>query len=483
MISHYVQEQHRYTPQELYDLLNLSEEKAIPVLKRLKTCNIVKAVKANDIQQGMTELADSDVAVVDVNTGDHDVYYVFTFVGVITIAGRILKCYPKYLPTKAAPVNEMRQIIKVLEKYNSREQIVHMFTEDGGAQSFNLLAVMLALLTDYHEYGVYSNTQDVIEVNGAGEILWDRTINETYAILSEGRPYYTELQTMHRVQDEFDFFRRLHECVLTTISKELNQTELPELFDIATVDLSDELLDDLGDADYILTRIEKELNVEFNTRKQLVLKTIYAYISRIGHLADEDCFALFGTNSFNLVWERVCSEILNNQLYTPLGSLRLPVPLRPGYDRRMKLIDLIEKPVWSGDGFRHEASETLIPDLITIDHQYGHSRFLIFDAKYYVAQLEKNKPLRGQPGIESVTKQYLYQLAYQRFIREHEFSEVCNCFLLPTAGDGVIDAGTASLPMLDGLGLQHIQVRFIPARRAFADYLDGLCFDISEMNI
>lgn len=49
---------------------------------------------------------------------------------------------------------------------------------------------------------------------------------------------------------------------------------------MAGVDLTDEELDDFGDKEYILYRIENELNTQFNTRKQLVLKTMYAYIDR-----------------------------------------------------------------------------------------------------------------------------------------------------------------------------------------------------------
>ena len=52
------------------------------------------------------------------------------------------------------------------------------------------------------------------------------------------------------------------------------------MFNIATVELSEEQVDDFGDDDYILYRIQNELNVQYNTRKQLVLKAMYAYIAQ-----------------------------------------------------------------------------------------------------------------------------------------------------------------------------------------------------------
>lgn len=478
MISCSIREQHRYTPKELFDLLCLSEEKAIPVIKRLKNLNIVKAVKKSDVQREMTELSDEDIAVCDVNAGENELYYVFTFVGLITIAGRVLRCFPKYLSAQNADADTMRTIVKVLEKYDSRKQMMRMFTEENGSQTFNQLAVMLALINDYSENGLYSNPRSIIETNGNGEILWERTINDSFAMLCNDRPYYMELETSRRVQDEYDYFRRLHACVITMVSRELEQASIAELFELATAELTDEEIDDFGDTGYILERIEKELNVEFNTRKQIVLKTMYIYLSNAGHLSDTDCFAMYGTNSFNLVWEDVCGEILDDMLHKPLNSL--PVQLSDKYEKNKKLIEIIEKPIWSGEGFSHTAVETLIPDTVTIS---GSGSFLIFDAKYYIPQIERGKPLRGQPGIESITKQYLYQLAYSDFIRDCGLTDVKNCFLMPTEGNCVIDAGTASLPMLDAIGLQKIQVRYLPTQTAYMCYLEEKKLDPSFLRL
>ena len=43
------------------------------------------------------------------------------------------------------------------------------------------------------------------------------------------------------------------------------------------VDIPDEQIDDFGDKDYILERIVKELNIQFNTRKRLLLKAQYEF--------------------------------------------------------------------------------------------------------------------------------------------------------------------------------------------------------------
>lgn len=467
MISKFLREQKRYTQKELCELLECSEEKVIFFIRKLKEFGVLKAVKASEPQRELSDLADEDIEIADVEIGEDEYLYVLTFVGIIVVAGRVMKCYPKYLLSTEKPQQELHQILKVLEKYNSKEEIIRMFNDSSESSSFNLLAVLLFLIQDYHENGVYSNTQDIIESNGMGEILWDKTINETFTLLSGNRPYYIELQTKKRINDDFDYFKRLHESILTRASRELENAELLDIFDLTEIDLTDEELDDFGEKEYILYRIENELNTQFNTRKQLVLKTMYAYILQSGNLNDTDCLSMFGTNSFNLVWEKVCADIMDNQLEKQLGMLKLPISLQPGYDRNCRLIDLIEKPYWSITG--KTANNTLIPDLIAID---GES-FVIYDAKYYNAKLVLGKTPKGQPGIESVTKQYLYQLAYQKFIKDHGFKEVKNCFLMPTENTAIVPAGEVSMEMLSHLGLQNIKIRFIPAGMAYEYYLSG----------
>lgn len=485
MISKFVREQERYTQENLRNIFDCTSEKTVAIIRKLKEYGVLKAVKATDVQKDMSDLIDKDIEVIDVEVGDNELLYVFTFVGVITVSDCILKCYPKYI-SNVAPKTELKQIIKVLEGYNSQEQIIRMYNDSEEGNSFNLLPVMISLLNGYHENGAYTTTQDIIEINGSGEILWDKTINETFTYLSNNRPYYTELFTQKRINDDFDYFKRLHQAIVTICSRELQSAGLLDLFDVLPLEVSDEELDDFGERDYILYRIQNELNLQFNTDKQLLLKMIYAYIAYNGGLADIDCFTMFGTNSFNLVWEKVCAEVLNNQLQTPLGSL--PIYLAKGYNPHELLISIIEKPKWNGyrqDGseFQKIAKETLIPDFVSIYTMNSSQQFIIFDAKYYNIQLEQGKGLRGQPGIGDITKQYLYQLAYKKFVNDHGIRDVKNCFLVPTEQHSVIDKGYVNIEMLDTLGLQNIQIRLLPAKLVYSHYLTNEKMDISLLHL
>ena len=208
MVSVFLREQKRYSQEELVNLFQCSERKTVHILKRLKEYGVLKAVKATEAQKDLSDLVEQDIEIADVEVGENEYLYVFTFVGVITIEGRVLKCYPKYLLNATAPKDELKQILKVLEKYNSKEQIIRMYNETRDSSAFNMLAVMLYLLQDYYEYGSYTNSRDIVEINGTGSILWDRTINETFTLISNNRPYYPELITMRRINDDFDYFKR-----------------------------------------------------------------------------------------------------------------------------------------------------------------------------------------------------------------------------------------------------------------------------------
>ena len=486
IVSSYVREQERYTKNDLKDIFSFADNEVEKFIKNLKAFGVLKSVKNSNDQMEMSELTDEDIEITDDTAESGDCLYVFTYVGIIICGSRIIKVYPKYLLTEQDHLESMKQVLKVLERYSrSEEQIINVFNGDGENRSFNMLAVILYLLNDYYEYGIYTNSEDIIEVNGDGDILWGKTIDESFALLQDNKPYYMELYTGRTVDDDMDYFKRLHECILTDCSEQLHTAQLDILFDIDQIILSEEKLDDFGDTDYILERLQKELNIQFNTRRQILLKTLYAYVAQNKRLLENnDGISMFGTTAYHAVWENVCAEVFDNKLKTTLGKLNMSVPLSKEYTPSDMLIEIIEKPVWKGpDTEEKKASETLIPDLISIPKIGNEDYFLIFDAKYYNLRLEKGKTLGGNPGVGDVTKQYLYQLAYKKFIKAHNIAVVKNCFLMPTEKNEIIDKGTAKMEMLEALGLENIQIRLMPAAMMYEYYLTQRKIDVALLNL
>ena len=488
IISKYVREQQRYTKNDLKNIFSMDETTVEKFIKNLKAFGVLKRVKNNENQFEMSDLVEDDIEISDEAAVSGECLYVFTYVGIITCGSRVIKVYPKYLVKKKDDYfGEMRQVIKVLERYSrSDEQMISMFNGAGENRNFNILAVILYLLNDYFEYGIYTNSEDIVEINGDGEILLEKTIDESFALIEDNRPYYMELYTGRTVDDDMDYFKRLHECILTECSDQLHQAQLEDLFEIETVNISEESLEDFGDKEYILERISKELNVQFNTHRQILLKTLYAYISQNRRMfEDSDGICMYGTTAYHVVWEKICAEVFDNKLHTSLGQLKLHVPLAEKFQNQKKkeLIDIIEKPIWQGTDTIQTAKDTLVPDLISILSIGEIDYFVIFDAKYYLLELEKGRPLRGNPGVGDITKQYLYQLAYRDFIRAHNIAVVKNCFLMPTENDKIVKKGTARMPMLEALELENIQIRQLPAAMMYEYYLSQKKMDIRLLDL
>ena len=495
MISRYFREQERYTKSDIVKALGISEEETNFVLKRLKEYGIVKTTRGD--KKDLSDLLDGGEEISDVESSGNQILYVFSFVGVITIKGIVFKIYPKYLPAHCTPAKEFKRVLAVLKEYNKKKAIVRIYNESDDGHSFNLLAIMLYLMQDFWENGLYTNTEDVIETNGQGEILWDRTINDSFVFIKKNRPYYLELQTKKTKVDDYDFIKRLHECILTEISRELKGTRdddnpedisLLDMFELEEIDLSDEPRESFGDEEYLLNKLEKELSVQFNTKKQNIIKILYTYISQDNKFASTDCFSLFGTTSYHKVWEDVCANILDNQLKKTLSELPLKCGLKDPYTMRAgdKLIELIDRPYWDyiGLGRNSFSKETLEPDLISIIDS-NNQCFLIFDAKYYAPTIEKDQSPQNVPGVDDITKQYLYQLAFKEFLEAHNITHVSNCFLIPTriSSDVAVPKGNVVLSFLRKLGLENVQIRMLSAEKAYEYYLSGEKMSVESLKL
>lgn len=91
--------------------------------------------------------------------------------------------------------------------------------------------------------------------------------------------------------------------------------------------------------------------------------------------------------------------------------------------------------------------------------------------------------LDGQPGLESITKQYLYELAFKKFIDDHEFKGVKNAFLFPTYESEIENKGRVKLDILSNLGLEDIQVIMLPAGMINCLYLENKKISFSYLEL
>lgn len=433
--SAFFREQHPYSFDEIKTSLKITDDELVKnLIRTMKSYNILRACKSG--LPDYENLSDQDLVFADVKADSTNTVFVFKFVGIILLGNVVIKCYPKYVDIEDSKVIEDSLILalKALEKYNTNKtQDISLYNGDDDKKQFNKLEVALFLLQDYFIHGLYSNQEEIIEINGEGEYLFDRTAEQNLAIMQDGDPYYVEIFTRRNLDNESDYFRQLHKCILNECSSDLETTGLLDIFGLSSVQFAESKLENFGEKEYILNRIATELGNQFYTHRQTLLKTLYAFVeSEYGNETNLN-LELLGTTSFNLVWEKACGDIFGNVLDIKIKTLqdknKISKIRNTKFNENDKIINLIEKARWELNEKALETVETLEPDIITIDEK--SKGFYILDGKYYIINTSDSKYIYNQPGIQDVVKQFAYQKAYQGFIQEYNFNKIGNAFLLP----------------------------------------------------
>lgn len=411
--------------------------------------------------------------------------YQFTWVGLAGFHGKLIVVYPKYYPSGVEPTHdELQQLFCVLGKASGGLANIGM-VDFGTDEESDPFALMLRLLESYEENGVYSNYVHVIRDSGTGEIAWNRTIASTQPFMDGDTPVYFDLKTRDTSRDEADFVARLHRCVLAKCFADLEAWGIDELLSLPPVLFAAEELEVFGDTEAVCYRLEQERLVQFVTWKQDVIGMLLRYLNSADEYAYPDEELSLGTSSFYHVWEVACKVVFDDRLSDRIDSLG--IELRGEWVARgtETLIGIIPRPKWTmaveGSDIPCGEVNTFIPDVVAIhDVGEGGKTFCIYDAKYYTPTL--GEKVHDLPGVESVTKQILYQSAYEGFVRDNGFTQVVNAFLVPTHAGEVRRTGRVTfLDVFKPLGspfVDRVDMWELPAGYVFECYLRGALADV-----
>lgn len=452
--------------------------------------NLINRLRARKLIRCGNEHFDDEPDDSDTEGDDADRPYGMRFVGVAVCGNHVIYSVPKYEEKpdfgklKGNPnEREMltRHLLDVVSAVVKSGELKGTEQSDEGReeQSDNYLPIAFALISDYYENGLYVNERIETRQNLDGEILWDKTVNELSPVWVDDRPCYFDVFARKRRVNEEDFFTQLHQCILSEISLKISESGIVEFINRLGYPLPDVISDnemlEFGDDELVVTRINQELAIQFNTRKQEQLKLMRAYVSRRSQLRCSE-FGLLGTCSFHTVWEKACKTVLGDQMAQPIEM--------PGENKKMLLGQYIEKPVWvyvkEGEGpLESQEKNTLRPDCLRMK-KGKEGYFDIIDAKYYLIKTDGVK-LSGNPGVGDVTKQFLYDYEYRSLVEKNEipFDKVSNIFLVPDSiKNHVENFGQVQMPRLQEIGgkttkLPDIQVWKINARWMFSTYNKG----------
>ena len=91
--------------------------------------------------------------------------------------------------------------------------------------------------------------------------------------------------------------------------------------------------------------------------------------------------------------------------------------------------------------------------------------------------------MKSYPSVDDITKQYLYQLAFNDFIDKHQFAFISNAFLMPTEDENSALIGEAKMEIFERLSCANfinISVIKLSASKIFRNYLSEEKFDIFQ---
>ncbi len=411
-----------YTRDQIADIFGLKPKEAGDLILNLMQEGILSQRKRSD----RAELVDDSALEAFIGSGD----YAFSYVGMYCHRGYLVYVLPKYYTEEALMAPEITvvgsalsitrmsvfaQVIKVIARWKSKyEQAVADSQHERVSDCY--LALLVSLLCDYAEHGEYREDVDLISRNGSGRILWNRTINSTTPFMQAGTPVYVDVVTCRTVDAEDHFITRLHRVIVKECCRQLDLFSLTELLNLPHVASIEENIEELGETDYLLHCVELELSQQFDSRRRHILQLMQTYLQERFEQDElpEYSFA-FGCTHFQTVWEDVCRCTLGADVKSHYG---------------------IQPPRWSVcDGVVADV-QPLKLDMLFVKEGTAY----VFDAKYYLPEVIEGRVCR-LPGVNDVTKQFLYAMAVQKKEALSSPPEwlphiVCNAFLMPMPLDG-----------------------------------------------
>lgn len=472
----YLKELNKYTIDDFKRRINGTDKEKDKEIELLLSHNILK-------RAGGSNLGEAEPDELDAPAQGNEKFLAIKYVGVIITQHNIICSYPKYISKETENLtNDFIKVLEVIKRLNRRELKLTLAHDTADTNNMPILAIILEIIRQYMANGLYIKNEQIQEFNGDGEINWERTIGETEAMLMKNRPFYPDMYTEQNQWNENDYFHRLHKCIVAECYQYINSYELAKMLNINGDMKYNKKLNDFGSTKVIIQKLKKELANQFVTWKKIAIRLMIAYLNKSTQKHERQSIVYYGTNAINITWEKACAAVLGNQMDVSIMNIKhLDDEAKKQY--KDTLGKIIEHPIWVPAEALAEsgpAADTLIPDTVAVKLNKDNKLLLvIYDAKYYNIRLTSDS-VSGQPGIESITKQYLYHLAYKDFMEKSGINEIENVFLFPTEGPSC-DIGYVTLPMMAKLGLKNIGAIKLNANYVWDTFLKGEQKELHEL--
>lgn len=420
--------------------------------------------------------------------------YKFTCVGITIFNDFVFMVYPKYLKSfetynKSKQQDEIKFILQAIRRYR-KDYSIYKDSEEQitSGEADGILGIILFIIDDYYMNGVYTNYKDIVKVGDPERIDWDRTINDGTPYMIDGFPIYTEYIVHEMKEDNDSLISLIHQIAVSRCMYYLSKWGLDYIFSAEDDLYIEKTFQDCGSFESIIAEISLEQNIQFDSRKMEVLKALQSFIEyekrhaqkNVSKLNNE--YSIFGTNNFDMLWQRACEVAFSDVYKTPIIEL---------YDKGLldnkpindsdSISSTVEHPIWTIERKKQRADESLELDCVSIERTHKVDYLAIIDAKYYM--IDVDKPSIGAPGVGDIIKQYAYQMAVDKFIKDQasQCFRINNYFVMPSESNKVIK-GNASLKFFEKIAnVNTIEVRLVPAKDILQCYILNSHLELSYL--
>lgn len=321
------------------------------------------------------------------------------FVGLLMAAGEFWYVLPKYYSMfheEDIADAEIEFTQQILTAYGQVEEIITPFLhhEDGLIFSSKFQAAK-QILDYYFEKGLIAPGRSVKTSSFDDMVNWHKTIEFTHPVFQDNTPVYTDPVSIR--------VRRQEDHIITEIQQWLTNKAFEQFGWLFRPNQSLFLESSCIESDWELYIHLLELfRQSIYTDDEIILINNLVYFLRGEMELTPSQLEVFGTKSFYQVWEKAVKVLWQDEYET----YKKDIPY----------------PVWEYDSKKYESPHTLIPDIIVVTAE----KIFVVDAKYYLPKFH-GSVVHGQPGVESISKQFVYVDVLKERFPTHTFTNVF-CF-------------------------------------------------------
>lgn len=335
----------------------------------------------------------------------------FSYVGIILFNDKSFFVFPKYYTEVLQDSNVYNKhamfYLDVLEKAQAK-LAYNIYKEEEINTIDSKFSLYAELMRYYTNYGLFESFRIRRTNDYDDKVNWTRTVESFTPFHVGDSVFYPDVISTKNIVDTNHF--------ITELQKQVTQIAYNE-YGCLRVGFEDPNLDSKDilehfEHDFLIQQIQNKLNHTFIDNEIYLLNMLIKYLEGKKYESKTEV-SLLGSRTFYNVWELACKYVFKDQ-YTLYS-------------------DFIPKPIWDFIGESYIAHKTLIPDIV-----YSNDDMLVvLDAKYYLPQFNDSK-VSKQPGVDSLTKQILYELVLKNH-PELEVKPVKNGFVFPVQSNDLFD--------------------------------------------